>query len=156
MEQELPIANCLNSLSLIGKILYSLGCNSPNNFSACYKTTDYRRTDAPITNHRPTDKCSTDPMTTDNRPPTHRQVLHRPTDHQPLTHQKVLHRPTDHQFTDSPTLLQLTNNPLTHQSYFNRVTIGPVLSITKFSSSFGMGIICYCIRKIIYKMTDKK
>ena len=102
---------------------------------------------------------STDrPPTADNRPPTHRQVLyqpidqrqpthrqflHRSTDHRPPTQRQFLHRRTDHRLTDSPILLQLTNNPLTHQSFFNRVTIGPILSITNFNSSFEMGTIYY-------------
>ena len=110
----------------------------------------------PTTDRWPTEKCSTDPSTTNNRPPTHRQVLYWPTEHQQPTHRHVLHRPTDHQLTDSPTLLQLTNNPLTHQTYFSRFTIGPILSITNFNSSFGMGTIYYWIRKIIYKMIYKK
>ena len=87
-----------------------------------------------LQNHRPP---------TGHRPPTHRQVLHRPTHHRPPTHLQVLHRHTDHPITESPTLLQLTNNPLTLQSYFNKVSIGPVPAITNFNSSFGMGTIYY-------------
>ena len=63
----------------------------------------------PTTDHPPSDKFSTDPPTTDSpagSPPTHRSLT------------------TDHQFptptTDSPTLLELTTNPLTHQTYFSR------------------------------------
>ena len=102
-------------------------------------TTDHR-----LTNHRP--------PTPD--PPTSAPLTHRPptTDHRP-TDQRVFHRPTDSPTGFPPThrspthrlttLLQLTYNPLTHQSYFNRVTIGPILSITNFNSSFGMRTIYY-------------
>ena len=93
------------------------------------------------------------PLRRITKPPTtdHRQVFH-----QLPTHLQVFHRLTERSSTDSPNLLQLTNNPFTHQSYFHGVTIGPILSITNFNSSFRMGAICYWIRKIIYKMTDKK
>ena len=102
------------------------------------------------TDHRPTNRSSTDPLTTDSptsAPPTHRQ----PTTDQP-TGAPPLHRSPTYQ----PTLLQLTNNPLTHQSDFNRVTIGPILSITNFNESFKIGTIYYHILKIICKMIDKK
>ena len=82
-----------------------------------------------LQNHRPP---------TDRRPPTHRQVLHQPSDHQLIDRSS-----TDPPITDLPTLLQLTKNPLTHQSYFNRVTIGPILLTTNFNSLFAMGTI-YC------------
>ena len=116
-------------------------------------------------NRRITKPPTTDrPPTTNNRPQTHRQVLHqpsthrqvlhRPTNHQPLTTNSPTdppspipidinsptHRPTNHQLTDSPTLLQLTTNPLIHQTYFNRVAIGPILLIINFNSSFGMAL----------------
>ena len=111
---------------------------------ASYRSTDHRQ----ATDHRP-----------------HRQVLDRPTNHRPPTtepptsvlptHRQLLHRRTfnrsptsdkcsiDSLITDSPTLLQLTKNPLTQQSFFNRGTTGPILSITNFNSSFGMGTIYY-------------
>ena len=61
----------------------------------------------PTTNHQLTNRSSTYPPTTDS--PTHWQVLRWPTNH------------------NSSTLLQLTTNPLTHQTYFKRVTTGPIL-----------------------------
>ena len=75
----------------------------------------------------------TKPPTTD-RPPTGLPPTHRPP-----THRQVLQRTTNHRLTDSPTLLQLSNNPLTHQSYF----IELILSTTNFNLSFGMGTIYY-------------
>ena len=122
--------------------------------TACYKTTHHQQ----VTNHwKPTTDPPTGPPPIHQLPTTnHRQVFHQPTNHQPLTQRQVLHWPTDHQLTDSPTLLQLTNNPCTHQFHFNRVTIGPILSITNFNSSLGMGTTCYWIRKTIYKMLEKK
>ena len=146
----------------------------------------HRPTDPPTINQRPTNKCSTDPPTTghrptdrsytdlltayhwslthqqvlhqptDNRPPTNRQVFHWPIDYRPPTHRQVLHRSINHRLTDSSTILQLTINPLTRQSYFNKVSIGPILSTTNFKSSFGMGTIYYWIGKTIYKLIDKK
>ena len=83
----------------------------------------------PTTNHQPTDKCSTD-----HQQPTTNQWTSVPLTHRPPNHRQVLHQPTDHRLTDSPTLLQLSNNPLTHQSFFNRVTVGPILSTTNFNS----------------------
>ena len=114
-----------------------------------YRPPTHRKVLHRPTNHRPTDKCSTNPPTTDQPtsvPPTHR----------PPTHRQVLHRPANHRLTDSPILLQLANNPLTCQSYFNRVTIGSILSATNSSSSFGMSTIYYWNGKSLYKMTDKK
>ena len=133
-----------------------------------------------LTGHRPptTDHQSTDVSSTDHQPPTHRQVLYQPTNHRQLTTDQLISVPptnqpptTDsptgpptqrsltHRLTNSPTLLQLTNNSLTHESYFSRVTIGPILSITNFNSSFGMSTIDYWNRKIIhiiYKMIGEK
>ena len=86
-----------------------------------HRPTDRSSTDPPTNNHQPTDKCSPDPPT--SVLPTHRQVFHQPTDHR-LTDRSS----TDPPITDSPILLQLTNNPFIHQSYFNRVTIGAILS----------------------------
>ena len=97
------------------------------------------------TNCWPTNKCPLShwPLATD-----HRQVLHWSINHQSTDKCSIDHRLTDRSsnnpvITGSSTLLQLTNNPLTHQSYFNRVTIGPILSITNFNSSFGMGTFSY-------------
>ena len=75
----------------------------------------------PTTDHRLTDRSSTDPLTTD-----HRQVFPRPTD-----------SPT----TDVPN--QLTTNPLTQQTYLNRVATGPILSLINFNLSFGLRTIYY-------------
>ena len=116
-------------------------CNSFSNRRITKPPTTDR---SPTTDHRPTDKFSTDPPTTD--PPISAPPIHRPPNQR-----QILHRPTDHRITDSPTLLQLTNNPLTHQSYFNRVTIGPVLSVTNFNSSFGMGTIITELVKLFIK-----
>ena len=130
------------------------------------ETTDHRQitvhrqptNDPPTTDHQANVKCFTNRLTTDNRPPTHWQVLQ-----QPANHRLIDKCSTDRQSTDSPTHNYLpndshtyynTNNPLTHQSYFNRVTTEPIFSITNFNSSFGMGTICYC--KIFYKMIPKK
>ena len=119
------------------------------NWTAYYKTTDYRQvtdhqpTSRSSNDHQPTEKCSTNSPTTSNWSPTKRWW-------------QVFHGPTNHRLTYPPTLLQLTNNALTHQSYFNRVTIRPIISITNFSSSFWMGTIYYWIHKVIYKMIDRK
>ena len=123
------------------------------------ETTDHRQitvhrqptTDPPTINHQANGKCFTNRPTTDNGPPTCWQVLQQPTNHRPIDKCS-----TDRQSTDSLThrLYYNTNNPLTHQSHFNRVTIEPTFSITNFNSSFGMGTICYC--KIFYKMIAKK
>ena len=107
-----------------------------NEKTACYKTTNHRQaTDyqQPTSDHRQatTDsstKCSTDPLTIENWPPTHRQVLHRHSNRSS----------TDPLITDSPTLIQLTTNPLIHQTYFNKATIGSMLSIINFNSLFGI------------------
>ena len=111
------------------------------------------------------DKSSTwNSVLKNHQPPAFPRVLHSPADHQltdrsstnPPTHRQFLHRPTDHQLTDWQTLLQLTTNQLTHQTYFSRVAIGPILSLIKFNWSFGLGTIYYWIRKIIHKMISKK
>ena len=77
----------------------------------------------PKTDNRPTDRSSTDPLTTDNRLRTHRQVVQRPTDHRLTDTSSNDPTATYHQLTDSPTYLQLTTNPLTHETYFNLETI---------------------------------
>ena len=113
--------------------------------TAYYKTIDHR----PATDHRPIGRSSTDPPTTNSPtgpPPTHRPPIHR----------QLLHRPTDHQLTDLPTLLQLITNPLTHRTYFSRVTIGTFISLINFSLSFRLDTIYYWISKIILKMIGKK
>ena len=117
-----------------------------------------RRITKPPTIDRPP-STNIQPATTDKRPTTHQQSApptHRPlrTDHRPTgkcstdtltgpppTYWSPTHQPTDHQLTDSPTLIQLATNPLVHQTYFNRATIGSILSIINFNSSFGMDTI---------------
>ena len=123
-----------------------------------YRSTDKCSTNKPLTDnqHRPTDKCFTDPPTTNNQPPTHLPLFHWLSNLRPPTHHQVLYRPKDHRFTDSPPILQLTTNPLTQEFYSNSTTIGLILSITNFNSSYGMGIIYYWIGKIIYEMIGKK
>ena len=116
-----------------------------------------------LQNHRPPTgnrSPTTDPPT--GAPPTHRQPTNDPSTSVPPTHRPTTtdHRLTDRSSTDPPvtdssTLIQMTNNPLSRKSYFNRVTIGPILSITNFNS-FWMGTIYYWIDKTIYKLIDKK
>ena len=109
-----------------------------------YKTTD-PPTGSPPTHWPPAHQQVFNRLT-DNRPATPRQVLHRPTNHRHLNHQPTNHRPPTHQFTDPPTTgspTQLTTNPSTHQTYFNRVSTGPILSLIYFNSSFGLGAIYY-------------
>ena len=119
----------------------------------------WRITKLPTTGRPPTTDPLTSPLPTHRPPttnpptsasPTHRplqpttdQTTSVPSTHRPPIYRQVLHRSTDHRLTDSTTLLQLTNNPLTLQSYFNRATIGPILSAINFSSSFGNGTIYY-------------
>ena len=95
----------------------------------------------------------TKPPTTDSStgpPPTHRPptTYHRPTDrsssdHRPPTPEPAIGPPPTHQSptTDSPT--QLTKKPLTHETYFNRVTTGLILSLIYFNSSFGLDAFYY-------------
>ena len=86
---------------------------------------------------------------TDNRPPTH-----RPTDHRPPTYRQVFNRttscrPETHRRTDSPITdlpNQLFTNPLTHQTYLNRVTTGPILSLINFNSSLRLGAIYLVVK----------
>ena len=127
-----------------------------------WRMTKRPTTDMPSTtkNSLPTHKSSTNPPTTDlptSAPPTHWQLTTDPATSVPPTdwppsYCQVFDRPTDHQLTDSPILLQLTTNPSTRQTYFNRVTIGPIVSITNFNSSIKMGTIYPWIHKIIHKM----
>ena len=109
------------------------------------------------TDQRPTDKCSTDPTTTDNQQLAHRQVLHRlPTTtspkSSPATYRSRIHRPADHQLTNSPTLLQLTTNLLIHPSYFNRDTIGPILSWVLFITEIVKLFIKWLVKKNVDKL----
>ena len=103
-----------------------------------------------------------------HRPPTsHRQVLHRPTDKRstdrptsaPPTndHRLTSRSSTDPLITESPTLLQLTTNPLIHH---NRVTIGSILSIINFNyhSEWALFIIEFVklfIKRLVKKNLDK-
>ena len=68
----------------------------------------------------------------------------------PIFNSRLTDSPTHQLPTDRLTDPLTTNHPFIHQTYFNRVTIGPILSIINFNSSFRMGIIYYWIRKNIY------
>ena len=117
------------------------------NLAYC-KTTDHRQT----TDHEQT---ITDPPA--GLPPTHQLPTNDTPTSAPPTHRLTDRSSTDPPITNSPILLKMANNPLTHWlTNLILTAIGPILSITNCNSSFKMGTIYYQIRKIIYKMIDKK
>ena len=80
---------------------------------------------------------------------------HRLTDRWHI-HNFSVHRLTDHRLINLLTLLQLTDNPFTHRTYFSRVIIGPIVLLTKYKWSFTLCSIYYWIRKITHKIIGKK
>ena len=124
---------------------------------ANYKSTDHRKTtnhQQPTTNPLSGSQTTHRPLITNSPtvlPPTHRLPTADSSIGPPLTHGPLN--------TNSPTLLTLlqsTTNPLTHQTYFNRVTIGPILSLINFNWSFGLSTVHYWNCKVIQKMVGKK
>ena len=105
-----------------------------------------------LENHRPL--AGYRPPTTDHRPPTDSTPTHRPTDHRLLTYRQVFNRttscrPETHPLTDSPITdlpNQLITNPLTHQTYLNRVATGPILSLINFNSSLRLNAIYLLVK----------
>ena len=76
-----------------------------------------------------------------NKATDHRPTDHRLTDHQQPTTDPSAGPPLSHQPLNTVATDSFSTDPQTHQTYLNRVTTGPILSLINFNSPFVSGAI---------------